>query len=61
MADKFEEKEILTIDEAAAFLKLGKRSIYKLIKEDKIPHVKILNKFRFDKETLRKWVAGEPL
>ena len=57
MADKFEGKEILTIDEAAEYLSLGKRSIYKLVKLKKIPHKKILNKFRFVKEELRDWVS----
>ena len=31
------EKEILTIDEATDYLQLGKRSIYKLVKQEKIP------------------------
>ena len=31
-------KEILTIDEAAEYLQLGKISIYNLIKTKKIPH-----------------------
>ena len=50
------ENEILTIDEAADYLKIGKRSIYKLIHAGKIPHKKVLNKFRFEKETLREWI-----
>ena len=32
MVNKFEDKEILTIEEAAEYLSLGKRSIYKLVK-----------------------------
>ena len=59
MADKFEDKEILTIEEAAEYLSLGKRSIYKLVKLKKIPHKKILNKFRFVKEELRDWVSSK--
>ncbi|MBW2195354.1 MAG: helix-turn-helix domain-containing protein [Deltaproteobacteria bacterium] len=50
------QKEIMTIDEAAAFLQLGKRSVYKLAKEGKIPGKKVLNKWRFDKEALRAWI-----
>jgi len=50
------EKEILTIEEAASFLQMGKRSIYKLAKEGKIPGKKILNKWRFEKESLKNWV-----
>ncbi len=51
------EKEIMTIEEAADYLKIGKRSIYKLAKEGKIPGKKILNKWRFEKESLRRWVS----
>ena len=50
------EKEILTIAEAAAFLQIGKRSIYKLAKERKMPGKKVLNKWRFERESLREWV-----
>ena len=50
------EKEILTIDEAAALLQIGKRSLYKLAKEGKIPGKKILNKWRFEKESLKAWI-----
>ena len=52
------EKEILTIDEAAAYLQIGKRSLYKLAKEGKIPCKKILNKWRFEKEALRAWIRA---
>jgi len=54
-----EEKEILTVDEAAAYLKLSKRSIFLLVKNKEIPHRKIFNRCRFVREDLRKWVAGE--
>jgi excisionase family DNA binding protein len=50
-------KEILTIEEAADYLQIGKKSIYKLAKAGKIPGKKILNKWRFEKESLRKWVS----
>lgn len=52
------EREILTIEEAATYLQIGKRSIYKLAKEGKIPGKKVLNKWRFEKESLRSWVSG---
>ena len=53
------DKEILTIEEAAVYLQIGKRSIYKLAKEGSIPGKKVLNKWRFEKESLRFWVSGE--
>lgn len=51
--------DILTIEEAAEYIKLGKRSIYKLAKSGEIPHKKVLNKYRFVREDLIKWVSGE--
>ena len=53
------EKEILTIEEAAAYLQIGRKSLYKLAKEEKIPCNKILNKWRFEKGSLRDWVREE--
>lgn len=41
-------KEIMTIKEAANYLQIGKKSLYKLAKEGKIPCKKILNKWRFE-------------
>jgi excisionase family DNA binding protein len=52
------EQEILTNEEAADYLKIGKRSIYKLAKDGKIPGKKVLNKWRFEKDSLRVWVGG---
>ena len=52
-----EEMEILTITEAAKLLKLGTRSVYKLAQAQKIPGKKVLNKWRFEKSALIKWVA----
>jgi excisionase family DNA binding protein len=56
MRAQFMEKEILTIEEAAAYLQIGKRSLYKLVKEGRIPGKKILNKWRFEKESLKEWI-----
>ena len=53
------DNEILTIEEAAAYLQLGKLSIYKLVRAKKIPHKKVLNKYRFVKEELRNWVKEQ--
>ena len=37
MTDQFDNNDILTIEEAAELLKIGKRSVYKLAKAKKIP------------------------
>lgn len=53
-----EKKEILTIHEAADYLQIGTRSLYKLAREGKIPGKKVLNKWRFEKESLKVWIRG---
>ena len=52
-----DDKQILTISEAAEYLKLGKRTIYKLARNGMIPGKRVLNRWRFEKESLRKWIA----
>ena len=51
------QKEILTIEEAARLLQLSKRTLYKLVREGEIPGKKILNKWRFERESLKRWVS----
>ncbi|UCH01078.1 MAG: helix-turn-helix domain-containing protein [Deltaproteobacteria bacterium] len=54
------EREILTVEQPAEFLQLSKRSAYKLLREGKIPGRKILNKWRFERESLKRWlIKGE--
>lgn len=50
------QKEILTIEEAASFLQIGKKSLYRLVKEGVVPGKKVLNKWRFERECLKEWV-----
>jgi len=51
------EKEVFTIKEAADFLQLSKRSLYKLVRGGEIPGRKILNKWRFERESLKRWLS----
>ena len=52
------KKEILTIEEAASFLQISKKSLYKLAKEGKIPGKKVLNKWRFERDSLKAWIRN---
>ena len=47
---------IMTIEETAKYLKIGKSSLYKMAREGKIPAVKIANQWRFRKEDIDKWL-----
>jgi excisionase family DNA binding protein len=53
---KNEESNLLTVKEAAKYLKLSSSMIYKLIKKKKIPFTKIESKYLFSKVKLDEWV-----
>lgn len=45
-------QEIMDIDAAAEFLRIKKRTIYKLAKEGEIPAIKIGGQWRFSRQQL---------
>lgn len=52
------EGEILTLDEVAAYLKAGKRTVYRLAAEGKLPGFKLGGTWRFRRSDLDKWIAA---
>jgi excisionase family DNA binding protein len=54
MANKIDD--ILTIDELAAYLKISKSTLYKLVREGKIPAQKIGRHWRFRKKVIDQWL-----
>ena len=48
--------EIMTLEETAKYLKIGKSTLYKMARKGKIPAVKIANQWRFIKEDIDKWL-----
>jgi len=49
--------DVLTIDELAAYLKISKSTLYKLVREGKIPSQKIGKHWRFIKGAIDQWPA----
>ena len=49
--------DILTLDEVAAYLKAGKRTVYRLAADKKIPAFKLGGTWRFRKDDLEQWIA----
>ena len=49
--------EILTLDEVAAYLKAGKRTVYRLAAEGKLPAFKLGGTWRFRRSDLDEWIA----
>jgi len=49
--------DILDVDEAAALLKVSKKTIYARVKNNAIPHAKLGRKLLFSRAKLTQWVA----
>jgi len=50
--------EILTLDEVAAYLKAGKRTVYRFAQNGDIPAFKLGGTWRFRRSDLERWIDG---
>ncbi len=50
---------ILTVDEISDYLKIPKSTIYKLVREGKIPAQKVGRHWRFRKEAIDHWLENK--
>ncbi len=57
MADK--SGEIFTLDEVAAYLKVGKRTVYRLAAARKIPAFKVGGAWRFSRTEIDRWIKQQ--
>ena len=53
-----DEQDILTVDEAAEFLRISRNSLYDAINRDEVPHRRIGRRIILSKEILFRWVSG---
>ena len=51
--------EIFTLDEVANYLKVGKRTIYRLVAEKKIPAFKAGGAWRFTRADIDQWIREQ--
>jgi excisionase family DNA binding protein len=54
-----ENADVLNAKQAAAYMKVHKRTLYKLAKEGKIPAIKIGRELRFSRTALDKYVRTQ--
>lgn len=52
-------RSVMTIEQLAEYLQIGKRSLYRLAREGRIPAKKILNKWRFDRHQIDTWIRQQ--
>jgi len=50
--EKRNKHKIMTVQEVASYLRISRFSVYNLVKRGELPAMKILNKLRFDRETI---------
>ena len=48
--------DVLTIDELSVYLKIPKSTLYKLVREGKVPCQKIGRHWRFGRKAIEKWL-----
>jgi len=51
--------EMMTTKELAAYLRVHEVTIYKYASEGRIPAIRIGQVWRFDKDAIDRWIAGE--
>jgi len=51
--------EIFTLDEVAAYLKVGKRTVYRLAAAKKIPAFKVGGTWRFSRQEIDRWIKRQ--
>lgn len=49
-------EQVLTLEEAAQYLKVAKPTLYRLLEDGKIPAFKVGNQWRFTRELIDKWL-----
>jgi len=48
--------EILTLDEVATYLKVAKRTLYRLAQDGKLPAFKVGGSWRFKRDAIDAWI-----
>lgn len=53
--------EIFTLDDVAAYLKVGKRTVYRLAAAKKIPAFKVGGTWRFSRADIDNWIKQQSM
>jgi excisionase family DNA binding protein len=58
LASEGGEQEVMTVNELAQYLQIHRTTIYKLLKEGKIPAFRIGTDWRFDRHQISQWMMA---
>jgi excisionase family DNA binding protein len=50
---------LMTIEDLAAYLKVSRRTIYDWLKRNKVPALKIVGQWRFQKDRIDSWIQQQ--
>ncbi|MGN1349622.1 MAG: helix-turn-helix domain-containing protein [Anaerovoracaceae bacterium] len=53
----FDQEEFMTVEEVADYLKCSKATVYKYVREEKIPALRVSGRWRFRKSQIVQWLA----
>jgi len=56
---KSSAQSMMTLQEVATYLRLHRSTVYRLAREGMIPGFKVGNQWRFSKERVDQWMAGQ--
>jgi len=54
-----DESNVMTVEEAAEYLKIPRSSVYKIAQEGRIPCQKVGRHWRFSREAIDNWLSGK--
>jgi len=54
-----EARTVLTVEEAAGLLRIGRNTCYELIRQHQIPHIRLGRVIRIPRFGLEQWIARE--
>lgn len=59
--DRVVEHDVLTLEEAARFLSVGRNSLYDAIGRGEVPHRRIGKQIRLSRAALLNWLGAAPV
>ncbi|GKS62893.1 hypothetical protein YTPLAS72_01970 [Nitrospira sp.] len=60
-SDSLIERRLLTIQEASRYTGLSVHTLYTMVGQRRVPHVKLGRLVKFDREALEKWIKQQTI
>ncbi|MNO15647.1 Helix-turn-helix domain protein [compost metagenome] len=52
-------KQIITVNELASYLKVSTDSIYAMVREKQIPHIRVRRRILFSRDMIEEWMRSK--